>query len=124
MGNLNQPVIFNIITIATLLFCIYQVVEIAPGRTMPATDEALQILARLSQENDVADVTLALGLANDQVRRQRLTYSLVVTMSIAILANAIANLLGRQRQRTNVARIRNLEAELRGERSRRASNEG
>ena len=39
---------------------------------------------------------------------------LIVTMIIAILANVIANYLGRGRQHANTVRIRELEAELHG----------
>lgn len=124
MNKAISPVVFNVITIVALLYCVYQVAVVAPENTMPATNEALLILREVAGENDAVDETLPLRLAKDQERRRRLSNYLVVTMSIAVLANAFANRLGRQRQKANASEIRNLEAELRGVKSRRASNEG
>ena len=46
MEKLIRPVIFNIITIAALLFALVQMLIVAPGRTTPTTTEAVQLLGR------------------------------------------------------------------------------
>ena len=120
MEKLIRPVIFNIITIAALLIALVQLVIVAPGRTTPTTTEAVQLLVELAQESDAVDETLSVRLATDQERRQWFSSSMIVTMAFAILANVIANHLGRRRQRMNVARIRRLEAELHRLRLRRS----
>ena len=119
MDKLIQPVIFNIITIAALLFCLGQVIT-APNRVMSATTEAIQLIVEHAPESDAVDDTLSLRLATDQEWRLRLNISMSVTAVVAILANVIAYYLGRGRQRMNRDRIRQLEAELRGLQSRRS----
>lgn len=120
MGKPIRPVIFNIITIAALLIALVQLLIVAPGRTTPTTNEAVQLLVELGQESDAVDETLSVRLAADQERRRWFTNSMTVTMSIAVLANVIANHLGRGRQRRNLDRIRRLEAELHGLQTRRS----
>ncbi|MDE0077857.1 MAG: hypothetical protein OXO50_10080 [Caldilineaceae bacterium] len=120
MDKLIRPVMFNIVTVAALLFALVQMVIVAPGRTTPTTAEAVQLLGELAQESDAVDESLSVRLANDQERRQWFSNSMIVTMTIAILANVIANHLGRGRQKMNVARIRRLEAELHELQSRRS----
>lgn len=119
MDKLIRPVIFNIITIAALLLCLVQVLT-APDRTMSATTEAVQLILEHAPESDAVDETLGLRLATDQERLQRFTISMSVTALVAIFANVIAYHLGSGRQRANRDRIRQLEAELRGLRSRRS----
>ena len=120
MEKLIRPVIFNIITIAALLFALVQMLIVAPGRTTPTTTEAVQLLAELARESDAVDQNLSVRLETDQARRRWFSNSMIVTMAVAILANLIANHLGRGRQRTNVARIRRLEEELHELQSRRS----
>ncbi|MCZ0938708.1 MAG: hypothetical protein OXJ55_08740 [Caldilineaceae bacterium] len=120
MANLIRPVTFNILTIAALLFALVQIVILAPGRTTPTTTEAIQLLAELAREDNAVDETLSVRLTADQEQRQWLNNNMIVTITIAILANIVANYLGRGRQRTNQDRIRQLEAELYGLQSRRA----
>ena len=112
MNEPIRPVVFNVITIAALLIALAQLVLVFPMYTMPATTEAIQLLEELAQESDAVEETLIDLLANDLMRRRWLGNSMIVTMGIAILANVIANHLGRGRQRVNVARIRQLEADL------------
>ena len=117
MNEPIRPVVFNVITIAALLIALAQSVLVFPLYTMPATTEASQLLVELAQENDAVGETLIELLANDLMRRRWFGNSMIVTMGIAILANVIANSLGRGRQRVNQARIRQLEAELQAMRS-------
>ncbi len=119
MDKLNRPVIFNIVTIAALLLCLAQTLT-APARMMSATTEAIQLILEHAPESDAVDETSSLRLATDQAWRQRFNISMSATALIAILANVIANHLGRRRQRVNQDRIRQLEAELHGLRSRRS----
>ena len=119
MDKLIRPVIFNIITIAASLFCLFHVIT-APNRVMPATTEAVQLIVEHAPESDAVDETLSLRLATDHEWRLRLRNSMSVTVVVVILANVIAYYLGRGRHRMNRDRIRQLEAELRGLQSRRS----
>lgn len=114
MASIIRPVIFNVLTIAALLFALVQLVILAPGRTTPTTAEAIQLLAELAREGEAVDETLSARMSADQERRQGFSNNMIVTIAVAILANVIANYLGRGRQRTNRERIRRLEAELQG----------
>ena len=120
MGMLIRPVTFNIITIDALFIALDQLLMVAPGRTTPTTTEAVQLLVELAREDGAVDESLSVRLATDQLRRQRFSNSMTVTMGTAIVANVIANHLGRRRQRRNVDRIRRLEAELHGLQARRS----
>ena len=117
MNERIRPVVFNAITIATLLIALAQMVLVSPMYTMPATTETIQLLVELAQENEAVEESLITLLANDLMRRRWLGNGMIVTMGLAILANVIANYLGRGRQRMNVDRIRRLEAELHAMRS-------
>ena len=117
MNERIRPVVFNVITIAALLIALVQLVLVSPMYTMPATAEAIQLLVELAQESDAVEETLIALLAGDVSRRKWLGNGMIVTMGIAILANGIANYLGRGRQRMNQDRIRQLEAELQAMRS-------
>ena len=117
MNERIRPVVFNVVTIAALLIALVQLVLVSPMYTMPATAEAIQLLAELAQENEAVDESVITLLENDVMRRRLLGNGMIVTMGIAILANVVANYLGRGRQRMNVDRIRRLEAELDGMRS-------
>ena len=117
MNEPIRPVVFNVITIATLLIALAQMVLVSPMYTMPATTETIQLLVELARENEAVEESLITLLANDLMRRRWLGNGMIVTMGLAILANVIANYLGRGRQRMNVDRIRRLEAELHAMRS-------
>ena len=117
MNERIRPVVFNVVTIAALLIALVQLVLVSPMYTMPATAEAIQLLTELAQENEAVDESVITLLENDVMRRRLLGNGMIVTMGIAILANVVANYLGRGRQRMNVDRIRRLEAELDGMRS-------
>lgn len=117
MNESIRPVVFNIITIAVLLIALAQMVLVSPMYSMPATTETIQLLVELARENDAVEETLITLLEDDLMRRRWLGNGMIVTMGIAILANVIANYLGRGRQRMNLDRIRRLEAELHGMRS-------
>ena len=117
MNERIRPVVFNVVTIAALLIALVQLVLVSPMYTMPATAEAIQLLAELARENEAVDESVITLLENDVMRRRLLGNGMMITMGIAILANVVANYLGRGRQRMNVDRIRRLEAELDGMRS-------
>lgn len=107
------PVVFNLITIVAMLFSLFQVVAGDSGDSTSSA-EAVQFLETLADEGVEVDESLISGLAADRDMRSRLANYLIATMVIAIVANVIANHLGRGRQTTNIARIRELEAELSG----------
>ena len=111
--ELLQPVIFNVITIVALLFSLFQIVTGASGRLIRTAD-AIHVLEELAAEGVIEDDSIISGLSTNRDQRTRLDNYLIVTMIIAILANVVANYLGRGRHHTNTSRIRELESELRG----------
>ncbi len=111
-GTLLQPVVFNIITIVAMLFSLFQIMIGESGRLTRAS-EAIQILEEFAEDGSLEDDSIISVLSADRDQRTRLANYLVVTMVIAILANVVANYLGRGRHFTNISRIRELEAELR-----------
>ncbi|MXW35655.1 MAG: hypothetical protein F4X14_20120 [Caldilineaceae bacterium SB0661_bin_32] len=114
-GKLSQPVLFNLITIAAMLFSLFQLVAVSQ-RT--ATSEVIDLFEALAAEGVVEDETLSVRLAAEREQRLRLANYILATLLFAILANVVANYLGRGRHFENTARIRELEAEIRGLRGR------
>ncbi len=114
-GKLFQPVLFNLITIAAMLFSLFQLVAVSQ-RT--ATNEVIELFEVLAAEGGIEDATLSVRLAAEQDQRLRLANYILATLMIAILANVVANYIGRGRHHANTARIRELEAEIRGMRWR------
>lgn len=112
-GKLFQPVVFNVITIVAMLFSLFQIVAGGVDRTT-RTAQAIQLLEELVEEGVIEDEGIVSGVATDQSMRASLATTLYLTMLIAIVANVIANYLGRGRHHENLSRIRELEAELRG----------
>ena len=110
-GKLSQPVLFNLVTIAAMLFSLFQLVAVSQ-RT--ATSEVIELFEELAAEGEVEDETLSVRLAAEQEERLRLANYILATLLFAILANVVANYLGRGRHFENTARIRELEAEIRG----------
>ena len=103
IGKLVQPVLFNVITIVAMLFSLFQVVSGSSER-ITRTGEAIQLLEQLADEGVLEDDTIVSGLVADQEMWLGLSTYLIVTMIIAILANVIANYLGRGRQHANTVR--------------------
>ncbi|MCZ0938709.1 MAG: hypothetical protein OXJ55_08745 [Caldilineaceae bacterium] len=114
-GKLFQPVLFNLITIAAMLFSLFQLVVVSQ-RT--ATTEVIELFEELVAEGDIEDETLSVRLAAERDQRLRLANYILATLLFAVLANVVANYLGRGRHFENTARIRELEAEIRGMRWR------
>ena len=112
-GKLFKPVVFNVITIVAMLFALTQLVIGAPGR-VSRTTEAILLLEELAEDGVLEDRTIISGLEDDRDFRVQFGFSVIVTMVIAILANVVANYLGRGRHYANTAKIRELEAEMRG----------
>ncbi len=110
-GIFGQPVIFNIITIIAMMLSLFQMVMVSQ-RT--ATSEAVSLFEELAVENETVDATLSVRLEAERQQRLRLANFILITMMVAILANVVANYIGRGRHFSNTARIRELEAELRG----------
>lgn len=110
-AKLLQPVTFNLITIAAMLFSIGQLVAVSQGT---ATTDVIELFETLAAAGEIEDGTLSMRLAAERGRRLRLANYVLATLMIAILANFAANYVGRGRHFENTARIRELEAELRG----------
>ena len=110
-GNLVQPVLFNLITVVAMLFSLFQLVAVSQET---ATNEVIGLFEELAAEGGIEDETLSVRLAAEQDQRLRLANYILATLMIAILANVVANYIGRGRHHANTARIRELEAEIRG----------
>lgn len=110
-GKFLQPVVFNAVTIVAMLLSLIQVVAVARG-TM--TFEVIAFFDDLIEEGEIEDETLPVRLAAEQDERIRYSIYVLTTVLVAILANVAANYIGRGRHFENTARIRELEAELRG----------
>ena len=110
-GKLFQPVLFNLITIVAMVFLLYQLVESA-HRT--GTAEIIESYAALVDDGAIEDEGLSARLDAEDDQRLQLVIYIVATLMIAILANVVANYIGRGRHFENTARIRELEAEIRG----------
>ena len=110
-GQLFQPVVFNLITIVGMLFLLFQLVE-SVRRTGPA--DITESYADLVEEGAIEDEGLSARLEAEENLRLRVAVYILATLMIAILANVVANYLGRGRHFENTARIRELEAEIRG----------
>jgi len=111
-GKLLQPVIFNAITIVAMLYALTQLVFEGP-RLLSSSTEITMALEEVVQNSDLLDESLVSKFATDQAQRRGLFNEIIVVMIIAIVANFVANYLGRGRHHTNTTRIRELEAELR-----------
>ncbi len=98
-----------------MLFSLFQLVAVSQ-RT--ATSEVIDLFEALAAEGVVEDETLSVRLAAEREQRLRLANYILATLLFAILANVVANYLGRGRHFENTARIRELEAEIRGLRGR------
>ncbi len=110
-GRLFQPVLFNLVTIVAMLVSLFLLVTVSQNT---ATDEVVELFEMLSAEGGIEDATLSVRLAAEQDERMRLANYVLATLMIAIFANVVANYLGRGRHFDNTARIRELEAEIRG----------
>ena len=113
--KLFQPVVFNLITIVAMLFLLIQLAESA-HRTGAA--EIIELYGVLVEEGAIEDEGLRARLKAEGAQRLRLATYILATLMIAILANVVANYMGRGRHFENTARIRELEAEIRGMRWR------
>ena len=112
-SKLLQPVVFNAITIVAMLYALSQLVIEGP-RLLASSTEITMTLEELALESELVDENLIATFAADQEQRRGLFNEIIVVMAIAIVANVVANYLGRGRHHANTARIRELEAELRG----------
>ena len=110
-GKLFQPVLFNLITIVAMLFLLFQLAESA-HRT--GATEINELYGALVEEGAIQDEGLSARLDAEGEQRLQLATYILATLMIAILANVVANYIGRGRHFENTARIRELEAEIRG----------
>lgn len=111
MDILKRPVLYNVLTIVALILSVIALLD--QGRTLIA--EASEIIIRLegvAAESDPAVGEAAATMREAQETRGALYRQALVAMIIAIVANVIANYLGRSRQWTNLSRIQELEAEI------------
>ena len=114
-GKLFQPVLFNLITIVAMLFLLFQLVE-SVYRT--GVVDIIESYAALVEEGAIEDEGLRARLEAEKKLLLQLGTYILSTLMIAILANVAANYMGRGRHFENTARIRELEAEIRGLRGR------
>ncbi len=96
---LKRPVLYNVITIVALILSVIALLD--QGRILIA--ETAEIIARLEA---------AAAIRAGQQARGALYGQALITMIVAVVANVIANYLGRTRHWTNLSRIRELEMEV------------
>ncbi len=116
-GKIFQPVVFNLITIVAMLFSLLQLVTVAK-RDEVATAKAVQLIEEFVEEGEIEDDGLAVRLATESREIAAFEVYIVGTLLLAIMANFVANYIGRGRHYENTGRIRELEAEMRGLRGR------
>ena len=112
-GKIFQPVVFNLITIVAMLFSLFQLVSVAK-RDEVATARAVQLIEEFVEEGEIEDDGLAQRLAAESREIAAFEVYIVGTLLLAIMANFVANYIGRGRHYENTGRIRELEAEMRG----------
>ena len=111
--RLMQPAVFNAIMIVGLVLIFVLGVAEGPKRLV-AQMESMRTLGQLAAETDLVDEAMLANLRAETADRNSLSITMAVLLLVAILANFIANYLGRGRQHKNMARIRELEAQLGG----------
>ena len=112
-GKFFQPVVFNMITIVAMLFSLFQIVAVAK-RDVVATAKAVQLIEEFVEVGEIEDDGLTLRLADESRQIDLFEVYIVATLLIAVMANFVANYIGRGRHYENSGRIRELEAEMRG----------
>ena len=112
-GKLFQPVVFNMITIVAMLCSLFQMVAVAK-RDEVATAKAVQLIEAFVEAGAIEDNGLTLRLAAESQQIALFEVYIVGTLLIAVMANVVANYLGRGRHYENRGKIRELEAEMRG----------
>lgn len=112
-GKLLQPVVFNMITIVAMLCSLFQMVAVAK-RDEVATAKAVQLIEEFVAAGEIEDEGLTLRLAAESEQIALFEVYIVGTLLIAVMANVVANYIGRGRHFENSGRIRELEAEMRG----------
>lgn len=115
MNKPVPPILFNVITIVTMLLALFQLLTEPALRTTPTMVEAIRILEEIVEKDAPGEEMgqkLSARLVTDQEQRRWLVYGMIAAIVVAIVSNVIANSLARGRQRANAARIRDLEAEL------------
>ena len=111
--RLMQPAFFNAIMIVGLALIF--VLGVAEGPTrLVAHMESMRTLGQLAAETDLVDEAMLANLRAETADRNSMSITMAILLLVAILANFIANYLGRGRQHKNLARIRELEAQLGG----------
>lgn len=118
MDVVKRPVFYNVITIIALILSVMAILD--QGRSLIA--ETAEIIVRL--EGVAAESNPAVGEAASAMRaaqdaRGALYRQALIAMIVAIVANVVANYLGRTRQWSNFSRIQALEAEIEGLRGKR-----
>ena len=100
-----RPVVFNVITVVAMMLALFWLLTMPPEATGP-------LLEQVEVETGLVDDALLVSLQENVVARAQATNVVVIAMIVAILSNIVANYLGRQRQKTNLARIAALETRL------------
>ena len=111
MEILKRPVLYNAITIVALILSVIAMLD--QGRSLIAeTSEVITRLEGVAAESDPAVGEAAAAIRASQEIRGSLYGQALIAMIVAIVANVIANYLGRTRQWANTSRIQALEAEI------------
>lgn len=110
---IRQPVTFNIITVLSLVAITIATFTAGAGRVYDdAKAEAL--LEQLAAESEAVDEIMVAFVKETRVSRRQHVNNIILMVFVAVLASFAANYFGRRRHHDNVARIRELQAQLGG----------
>ena len=108
-----RPVVFNIIAIVAMVISLALI--LSDSSLLSGETSGGVLVEELSTETDLVSASLVRAIQEDRAGRSQLVNVWLVMIAITILASIVANYLGRQRQQDNLERIRELEAQLRGQ---------
>ena len=108
-----RPVVFNIIAIVAMVISLALMLADSAFLSGETTEGLL--IEELSTETDLVDESLVRVVQENRAGRSQIANIWLVVIIVTILASIVANYLGRQRQLENLERIRELEAQLRGQ---------
>ena len=107
---IRQPLTYNIITIMSLVVALFAV--LATSGAVSDNAKAEVTLEQLAAETDAVDEAMLASVKESRDRRNQHGSYIYLMAVIAVLSNFAANYFGRGRNHSNVARIRELEAQL------------
>ena len=108
---IRQPVTYNVITIVSLLLFVF-LTAFGGGPSVASLFRADALLEQLAAESQVVDEAMVASAIESRNRQSENAGNIYLMVAIALLSSFAANYFGRGRHHRNVARIRELEAQL------------